>query len=82
MLHTPAHKNVAAPAGQVQLFEVAVDFRTTQGQARVVTVFDQPLRARLYANEEVRWEDTIRVTCPRLGLDIRGDFASFLGTQF
>jgi hypothetical protein len=30
-----------------------------------------------YVEEEARWEDTVRVVCPELQIDVSGDYVNF-----
>lgn len=39
--------------------------------------FSSERGARAFCAKEVKWESCIRVQCPALGIDERGDFASF-----
>lgn len=39
--------------------------------------FDSARKAQRFANEEIKWENTMRVTCPALDLDLVGSFASY-----
>ena len=43
--------------------------------------FDTAHKAERFANEEAKWENTMRVTCPELGLNIVGSFASYHPTN-
>lgn len=38
--------------------------------------FETEQEARLFCEEEVKWESCKRVVCKQLGIDVKGDFAS------
>lgn len=81
MYHIPAHKNVAAPAAQVEplkCYRVVVTYRDhpTGSLQRMARTYFNARDAKAYAAEEQKWEDTVRVVCEQLGIDARGDYAS------
>ena len=47
----------------------------------VTAEFDTARKAERFANEEIKWENTMRVTCPALGLNLAGSFASYHPTN-
>lgn len=47
----------------------------------VTTEFDNPRKAQRFANEEIKWENTMRVICPELNLNMVGNFASYHPTK-
>ena len=58
---------------------VIVDYHNDDEQ--IATIFSDERKARAFAKEELRWENTKRVQCPSLGIDQLGDFANIIKAQ-
>jgi len=43
---------------------------------KIEVTFKTERAARVFCDEEVKWETTQRVVCPQIGFDQRGDFAT------
>lgn len=47
----------------------------------ITAEFDNPRKAQRFANEEIKWENTMRVICPELDLNMVGNFAIYHSTK-
>jgi hypothetical protein len=50
---------------------IAVYIEYTDGNGEEMVT---PDRAKHFVENELRWENTVRVQCPELGIDERGDY--------
>ena len=61
------------------MFKVTITYREQGTGAHHQYQINIPTerRARTFVRSEVKWEDTIRIEVPALGIDEQGDFARF-----